>query len=81
MKKVALGNCKPEGYALDFSGFNLPLKSFLMLRFQSYFAPNSLNLCFSLQFFYINGKTNSINNIIHRCRHLEIINEKYEYLN
>ena len=32
-------------------------------------------------FFYVNAKTNSINNIIYRCRHLEIINEKYEYLN
>ena len=31
--------------------------------------------------FHINDKTYSINNIIDRCRHLEIIKEKYGYLN
>ena len=38
-------------------------------------------MLFAAIFFYINDKTHSINNNIDRCRHLEIIKEKYGYLN
>ena len=85
IEKFAPDNWKPKGYALDYSGLNQPLKSFYgnfwWWDFSLIFHLTPSIYAFRCNFFYINDSTYSINNIIYRCRHSEIIKEKYECLN
>ena len=85
LEKYVIDNWKPKRYALDYSAFNQPHKSFYVnfwwWDFSLIFHLTPSIYAFRRKFFNINDQTYSINNIINRCCHLEIIKEKYWYLN